>query len=251
MVNIISKKCLKCNTGPSYNYIGEKISLYCNEHKLTGMVDIISKKCLICCKQASFNYIGEKTRLYCNEHKLIGMVDIINKKCLKCQKQPSCNYIGEKISLYCNEHKLTGMVNIKSKKCIHDIRSNYCIICSSDSKVFCKNCRLFQVRKSNNYLCSYCSPNSSIRRKQKENKLKEFLLETYPDRNFINDKSCNIENSCQKYRPDFLLDFNTFFLIIECDEFAHSNYDPECERIRENNICFNLGLPCIFIRNTR
>lgn len=37
-------------------------------------------------------------------------------------------------------------------------------------------------------------------------------------------------------------------MIIECDEFAHSGYDTLCEKIRENNICFALGLPCVFIR---
>jgi hypothetical protein len=45
-----------------------------------------------------------------------------------------------------------------------------------------------------------------------------------------------------------MIDCNSFFLIIECDEDAHSSYDPECEIIRENNICFALGLPCVFIR---
>ena len=48
--------------------------------------------------------------------------------------------------------------------------------------------------------------------------------------------------------PDFLIDNCTFFLIIECDENAHSSYPINCEKIRENNICYALGLPCIFIR---
>ena len=53
---------------------------------------------------------------------------------------------------------------------------------------------------------------------------------------------------CNKYRPDFLIDRNTYFLIVECDENAHSFYEKGCETIRMNNICYNLGLPCVFIR---
>ena len=37
-------------------------------------------------------------------------------------------------------------------------------------------------------------------------------------------------------------------MIIECDENAHSSYPVDCEKIRENNICYALGLPCVFIR---
>jgi hypothetical protein len=35
---------------------------------------------------------------------------------------------------------------------------------------------------------------------------------------------------------------------LEIDEHAHSSYDKDCERIRENNISIQLGLPTIFIR---
>ena len=53
---------------------------------------------------------------------------------------------------------------------------------------------------------------------------------------------------CLKYRPDFLIDCNTYFLIIECDEFAHQQYDKECEITRMNNISMGLGLPVKWIR---
>ena len=48
---------------------------------------------------------------------------------------------------------------------------------------------------------------------------------------FVYNKKCNLDNSCQTYFPDFLIDCNTFFLIISldgtCDEFAHSGYDTQ------------------------
>lgn len=76
--------------------------------------------------------------------------------------------------------------------------------------------------------------------------MKEFL-----DKNgYVYDynKKCNLDSTCQTYYPDFLIDCVTFFIILECDENAHFSYPEDCERIRENNICFALGLPCIFLR---
>ena len=31
-------------------------------------------------------------------------------------------------------------------------------------------------------------------------------------------------------------------------EDSHKAYDMKCEKIRENNICYSLGFPCVFIR---
>lgn len=61
------------------------------------------------------------------------------------------------------------------------------------------------------------------------------------DKTFIND-------CCLRYRPDFLFDCGSYYLIVECDEDAHNQYDKECEIIRMNNISSGLGLPTKFIR---
>jgi hypothetical protein len=110
----------------------------------------------------------------------------------------------------------------------------------------CRSCNLFSTNKSTNYLCSYCNPDKSKHQKTKEMRVKTFLEEN--NYKFIHNKKCNLDNSCQTYYPDFIIDCNRFFLIIECDENAHSSYDADCEKIRENNICYALGLPCVFIR---
>ena len=69
-------------------------------------------------------------------------------------------------------------------------------------------CRLFYVTKRTNYLCSYCNPEKSKLVKTKENRLRDFLTK--------NNNDC-----CLKYRPDFLIDSDSYFIIIECDENAH------------------------------
>jgi hypothetical protein len=95
-------------------------------------------------------------------------------------------------------------------------------------------------------LCSYCNHDIPTRQKTKEIAVKTFLEEN--NYTFIYNKKCNLDNSCQTYYPDFVIDCNNFFVILECDEGGHKSYDYTCERIRENNICFALGLPCVFIR---
>lgn len=109
----------------------------------------------------------------------------------------------------------------------------------------CNGCKLFYVTKKNNFLCSYCNTNKTKRKKTKEEDVKNLLIEN--NFNFIHDKKI-INDCCFKYRPDFLFDCNTYFIVLEVDEDAHDSYDKECEIIRMNNISIGLGLPCKFIR---
>lgn len=110
----------------------------------------------------------------------------------------------------------------------------------------CRSCKLFSTNKKSKYLCSYCNPDKPTRQKTKEMRVKTFLEECNYD--YIYNRKCNLDGSCQTYYPDFLIDCNTFFLIIECDEDAHKSYPIDCEKMRENNICYALGLPCVFLR---
>ena len=174
----------------------------------------------------------------------------IKRTCKECKGSAICihntiKYICKK----CFPNKIMNKYKRKYKKrisCTHNKRKEYCFICSPNSKALCKTCHLFRVNKSTNYLCSYCNPESSKKQKTKENRVKQFLEEH--NYTFVYNKKCNLNSTCQKYFPDFLIDCNTFFLIIECDEDSHSSYPIDCEKMRENNICYALGLPCVFIR---
>ncbi len=64
---------------------------------------------------------------------------------------------------------------------------------------------------------------------------------------FIHDKQISNE-CCLKYRPDFLIDCNSYYIILEVDEDAHTQYDKDCEIIRMNNIITSIGLPTKFLR---
>lgn len=115
------------------------------------------------------------------------------------------------------------MIDIKHKKCIA--------------------CNLFRADRKP-YLCSYCNPASSSRQKTSEMILYNFLTEEKIQ--FIHNKS--VGYVCGDYRPDFLIDCATHFIVIENDEDQHRQYPKECEMVRMRNIEFALGLKTHFIR---
>ena len=154
------------------------------------------------------------------------MINVRDKICLEdnCNIHPYYGNIGEK-AIYCAKHKKENMIDVKS--------------------ILCKSCGLFQVKKQTNYLCSYCNPDKSQKTLRKEIVIKELLHEN--EYTFIHNKQFENE-CCLKYRPDFLFNCGTYYLILEVDEDAHSGYANECEVIRMNNISSGLGLPTLFIR---
>lgn len=107
----------------------------------------------------------------------------------------------------------------------------------------CASCRLFIVKRKP-HLCSYCNP--SKRQKTREMTVKKLLESTSDLNNPIHDKP--VGGECGKYRPDFLYDATTHYVVIEVDEDQHDRYDRECERVRMVNILEALGMHCAFIR---
>jgi hypothetical protein len=223
--------CISENCGKiaSYNYPNTSSRLYCSEHCLQGMVSKSSRLCISenCGKIASYNYPNISNRLYCNEHCLQGMVSKKSKLCIEkeCTKKASFNYPNQKQYLYCSNHKLEGMKNIKAKTC--------------------KSCYLFIAHKRTNFLCSYCNPNKPKYQKTKEMQVRQ-LLEKHNIPFTHNQQVSN--DCCLRYRPDFVVDCSTHFVVLEVDEHAHSGYEKDCEIVRMNNISHSLGLPTKFIR---
>ena len=178
-------------------------------------------------KEEILKYQKEYQKKYRDENK----EEIIKyrKKCYENNKEKWKNYYEE------NKHKITEYhkkYRLENKDKINKQRK-------------CKDCQLFYVMKKNNYLCTYCNPNKTKRSKTKEENIKQLLINNNFD--FIHDKMV-INDCCLKYRPDFLFDCISYYLILEVDENAHSQYDNDCEIIRMNNIIISLGLPCKFIR---
>jgi hypothetical protein len=160
----------------------------------------------------------------------------VNKhRCIDCNGSQICEH--KHIKSNCKECKGSAF-------CEHDKYKHQCIICTPNSNSFCKSCRLFRVGKITNYLCAYCNPDKPDRIKHKELKVKIFLEENNYE--FEYNKHCKYKDC--SYFPDFKINCGNYFIIIECDEYAHKNYDKKDEKIREDNIRLALDKKCIFLR---
>jgi hypothetical protein len=169
-----------------------------------------------------------------------------NKQVIKIKTKEYRDNNKEKINLFFKKFRVQNKQKLLNNKKEYYRNNKPKIKERQRIQSLCRSCKLFGTIKLNNYLCSYCNPDKITRQKSKELQLKTFFeVQGYV---FIYNKKCNISNTCQTYYPDFVFDCLKFFLIIECDERGHSHYSKQCERIRENNICFSLGLPCVFIR---
>lgn len=251
MTDIMNRKCLQCDKRPHYNYSGKKRALYCNDHKLSGMVNTVSKMCLNCNKRPSYNYKEEKTSLYCDNHKLDGMVCIRSMKCIVCNdKQPVFNHKGESKALYCAKCKIENMTNVAVKRCLtcnkpayynhrEEKRALYCIEHKLDGMASimnkkCSHCNFNKMNQKYKPHCAQCyyflNPNEPAVRnyKVKENTIMQFVKDKYPD--IILDSV--ISGGCSKRRPDGLIEFELFSVIIEVDENCHRNYEDICENKR-------------------
>lgn len=224
---------------PIYNILGEKRALYCNTHKTEEMIDIRNNRYQYdgCINRAIYNVLGKKKPIYCKTHKKEDMSDIINKCCIYegCPKKPSYNILGESRALFCKTHKEINMVNVKQKRC----KTLYCDTIPSNPKYkgYCLRCFI------------YTFPDEPVSRnyKTKEKTVSDFIIQEFPQYDFITDKK--VSDGCSRRRPDILLDLGYQILIVEIDENQHRDYDCSCENKRLMEISQDLGhRPIIFIR---
>jgi hypothetical protein len=244
MIDVIHKRCSfpNCDIQPNFNYINEKIGLYCGEHKLDDMVDIKHNKCTFpnCNTQASFNLTNEKSGLFCGVHKQAGMVDVKSKTCLypDCKTRPIFNNPGEKTGLYCLQHKNTGMVDVINNKC----KANFCLGASANPKYkgYCSSC--YQNLFPNDALTL------QIKSKTKEIAVRDFINVNFDG--FHHDKPLWTGNcDCtHRRRIDHRRLIGNTLLCIETDENQHKNYDIKDEEIRYDDLFMLHGGKFIYIR---
>jgi hypothetical protein len=233
MFDVKSKRCEHegCNKRPNFNNPDETVGKFCDGHKQPNMVNVNSKKCEHegCNKRPSYNNPNETTRRFCAEHKQPEMVDVVNKKCEHegCNKIPYFNNPDETNGKFCNGHKQPNMVNVISKTCKHEWCNTY--VSNKKYEGFCMRC----------YIYKYPLKLVSRNYKTKEFAVVEFIKSNFPNYTWIADKS--VQDGCSRRRPDLLLDFGDFILIIEVDENQHVDYDKSCENRRTMEISRDLG----------
>lgn len=243
MVDVKNPRCKHggCEAQPRFNTEGEKRGMYCYKHKLEGMVNVVSKeKCLAngCSKRPTYNTVGERKPIYCRNHKNVGMVDVVSRRChyVHCFKQPTFNYEGNKTGMFCNEHKKDGMMNVTGKRCINEgcdtIPYHY-----SRYGGYCLYC----------FIHLFPDDNRTTNYKIKERHVTDFVMSQFQEWTIIHDKK--IADGCSMRRPDLMIDFGEYVVVIEIDEDQHSSYDLTCENKRLMEISRDVGhRPMVLIR---
>jgi hypothetical protein len=94
----------------------------------------------------------------------------------------------------------------------------------------------------NQGLCGACDPASRAERRCKERRVRELF-----DENGLTYSSHNkaVEGG---FRPDFVFDAATHFVVVEVDENQHRAYPADGERSRMVSLCRALGKPTFFVR---
>lgn len=274
MIDVKNAKCVVClefkvhdpNYKPKQPTFGFNKPTHCHKHKTNEMVDCkhSSAYCKLCpkknCKRATYGKVGTTKPLYCAEHKQKNTVDVISNMCVKC-KMVQGVYGYNKKELFCVACKEPEMKNVMGNMCENckehqasfnfegETKGRFCSACKDDKmddvvNPRCKSCGIFVVNGKSSKLCSYCDPNSKLRKKTKEMKIVNFLTEN--KFNFIHNKS--VGKVCGAYRPDIKIDVGTHLVIVEVDEDQHKQYDLTCEAARMFNIYQAEGLRCVFLR---
>jgi len=274
MVDVAHPKCIICKKKRPNFGIEDKKPTHCKNCKEEEMKDVKNKKCLVCKKvQPVFNHPGSTNASHCFTCKLPGMVDVLNKLCPCNEKQRSCNYPGENKPIYCNSCKLPGMVNLYVKMCItcNEVEAKFNNEGEKDGK-YCHKCKETDMIDVVNLICKtpLCStrrnpnqeyegfcvrcfinifPDKKISRiyRLKEQHVKDFVELHFKQYKPIYDK--RIPGGTSQRRPDILIRFKDFIIIIEIDENSHKSYEKYCEVVRINELFTDLkDLPIIFIR---
>ena len=265
-----SNKCIHpgCKTSPVFGLEGKK-AIYCNQHKQVNMINVKSNKCIHtgCKTIPTFALEGQKAQ-YCNQHKQVNMVDVLSKTCIYsgCKTIPNYGKLFSDIN-HCSSHKTKNdyprslvnpiciLENCSNMPLYTDIKNNYPLRCEehhieTDTNIIEQKCIVCGLMSYiSEKTCNDCSDfvkNKITRRHYKEHVVKDLLSDH--KYNFKHDTIP--DQSCNKYRPDFVIDCHTHFIILEVDEHQHSGYQCECEQARMINIHQDIGggMPVIFIR---
>ncbi len=261
-VNVKDKTCLKCDKHPAFGIKGERAK-YCKTHAPDDYVNIKGRRCLLCNKLPTFGKLNSKLAEYCKAHSPEDYVDVKNKICLLCPTRASYGPLFQP-KRHCAKHKTHNEFIKNNPKCSGDKCKNEPIFTKEDSiypircedhkleddinivEKECQSCKLPWIIPENQTMCLACREfNIPSIRNRKENKIKDML-----NANNIEYQSHDaiVDIQCSKKRPDFVLDYGFYKVVIEVDENQHKSYPCECEQSRMIQIHQDIGMDLLFIR---
>lgn len=273
MVNIRSRKCLKCCKDATFAIAGERRALYCLNHKLEDMVDVRHKSCTCiqpnCPKRATYNLPSETKALYCFDHKSADMEDVLHALCDECTTRANYGKPGHEADK-CSQHIKPGMIVDPRKRCgkegcnetaimgsrlshaefceIHAPETYFCLLNEK-----CKGCDMINIVDKEGY-CNTCHPETiKSYRLAKQRQVVTWLgsdeiTKDYKSVDQVLDQTKYCDSN--KYRPDIVYQQKEgYVIIVEVDEHQH-NTDryKKCDLPRMINLHSDLMQPTYIIR---
>ncbi len=242
--------------------------LFCAEHaNKNTMIPFGYRKCDDCNISATFRLKGTTTPTHCATHRNPLTMESINRKCDKCDTQPTFGLIGIMRATHCfTHHDPNTMEDTRHPKCqvegcgkrpnygIEDRKGIYCSEHGKERKLSdtvsprCEKCNIISVNRNYKPYCARCyydenpTAERSINFKTKELAFTDVVVRIYHQKI----KNCwpkveqdrVIAGGTSKRRPDALMtlidaNMNKYFIVIEIDEFQHSVYESEEERLEQ------------------
>lgn len=261
------KTCELCDTAATFCLISDNKPIRCKEHCSLEMVPIKCRRCLKCTNLGSYNHPNDNDK-YCKDHKEPEMINNRVRICedKNCEKQASIGYPGNFPSR-CREHSCEGMIYTPLKKCKKGGCSSFATygriktltkFCEEhkgeeDRSLIHKRCSLCNsidtIDKEG--LCWKCTANRSNfdERFCRELKVNKWLDNSEHDDYILHDKTPSLVKASNfHYRPDFLYDCESHYVILEVDEHMHNGRDKDEEMERMKNISRCMDMPIIFVR---
>ena len=287
-ISIDKRKCqvhnCESNLRPSYGY-KDTTPIYCTkcysnftDEQKQNVIDLTHQTLMCkfenCNTRASFGNELNKP-LWCETHNFEKLKNVINKQCEadNCETNPVYNYRGMKSGRFCRDHQLPNMEDILDNKCIIDdcyirasfnikgTKAKYCFQHKSDDmepvrSVYCKLCLFELGYLKYDYNCSDCyyylHPEclSSRYHNSKELRIMRDIYLHFKKSNIDIILDQRINGGQYNRRPDGLIKFDNYNIIIEIDERQHkdkSKYSCETKRLMELFYDLN-NVPLIVIR---
>jgi len=268
MTNVKDNRCLCCNNLAYYNIFGEKKALYCRDHSdINFMYHVKHKNCIIenCINMAIYNIKGDDKPKLCVEHRENDTYNVVRKNCC----EDNCKFAATKGLLFgqkihCAKHAKPNEIRNNNPKCIHDNCCEKPMFAGKQQLIpqrcdnhkepadiaivgkECEKCKLHYLIPADKTLCEYCDTHEKTPILRKEQKIGA-LLNSHKFNIISADKV--IDANCSRRRPDFVIEYPKFTVVVECDENQHSQYSAECERVRMIQIQQDLGAEqVLFVR---
>lgn len=263
--NVKDKICEMC--GLNYAKWGKETRTHCGgcrDDTMRLFSGRLCKKCKL--REAIYNTEGLRP-IYCSDCRLPGMLDTKNKQCIvnNCKTRAGYGPLFQS-AVHCYSHATVNEYTNRRPVCerekcdngaIYAVGGNYPIVCEdhyeSDKgyvnvvEKICTLCGKLDMLNAQTPICNTCRGMTQSYMHLKEKRIGDVLVEQKIP---IHSKDSRVDDMWGgKERPDFVIDCDTHWIVVEVDEGQHKGYEPDCEMPRMVNIFGALKRECtIFVR---